>query len=51
MICSLLNRLLLIGSAPSKGAELQFTTVLLQGVRPVGLFVLSTFGYSLACRC
>ena len=35
IICSSLNRLLFIGSAPSKGAELHFSTVLFQGGRPV----------------
>jgi hypothetical protein len=39
MICSSLNRLLFIGSAPSKGAELHFSTVLFQGVRPAELMI------------
>jgi hypothetical protein len=34
MICSSLNRLLFIGFASFEGAELHFSTVLFQGVRP-----------------
>jgi hypothetical protein len=38
MICSLLNRFLLIGSALSKDAELQFSTVLLQGGQATSVY-------------